>query len=159
VAGGSKAGGETTGIIFVGGGKPTVSIDKDVYGWDVEVGRTPPWGGGEAGKELLFGGIPGGARSALPESVGAGTPAGEDGSAVGEGSTPPGGGGETGKELLFGGRGIPEGARSGGEDGSAVGGGGGTPPEGAGKASEGLSGEPSGCANAMSATVARTYMV
>jgi hypothetical protein len=99
-------------------------------------------GGGEAGIEGLFGGISGGARSGLPESVGAGAPAAEE---IGTA-----GGGEAGKKLLSVGRGIPGGARSGGEDGGAVGeGGGATPrgPEGAGKATEGLSGEPCGCAS------------
>jgi hypothetical protein len=123
-----------------------------VYRSDIGVGRTPPGGGGEAGKELLFGGILGGARSGLPESVGAGAPAAEE---IGTA-----GGGEAGNELLSGGRDIPGGARSGlpgsvgagapgAEDGRAVGGGG-TPPEGAGKATEGLSGlsgGPCGCAS------------
>jgi hypothetical protein len=123
-----------------------------VYRSDVGVGRTPPGGGGEAGKELLFGGISGGARSGLPKSVGAGAPAAEE---IGTA-----GGGEAGNELLSGGRDIPGGARSGlpgsvgagapgAEDGRAVGGGG-TPPKGAGKATEGLSGlsgGPCGCAS------------
>jgi hypothetical protein len=65
-----------------------------VYRSDVGVGRTPPGGGGEAGKELLFGGIPGGARSGLPKSVGAGAPGAEDGRAVGGGGTPPKGAGK-----------------------------------------------------------------
>jgi hypothetical protein len=109
-----------------------------------------PGEGSEAGKELLFGGIPGGARSGRPDIVGAGA---GDGSAMGGGDKSPEGGGGAGRELLSVGRGTPGGAGSGGEDESVGEEGDGAPPrgpEGAGKAADGLSG-PSGCAYTLNA--------